>query len=163
MLGESTDIEGVAWAWDRAGFGEHDPAHILGAGGAAAAALVALEGRVLSLSARREERARRLIERVGIDAEIVPWGEPAPAVLVNATPIGLTGEHELPPLVLDRATGLFDMVYGRETPALRHARAQGLTVCDGGLMLVGQAAASFSLWTGVAAPYGAMLDALETP
>lgn len=161
VLGESTDIEGVAWAWDRAGFGVSDPAHVLGAGGAAAAALVALEGRTLSVSARWEERARRLVDRLELDAEIVPWGQPVAAVLVNATPIGLTGDDRVPQPVLDSATGVFDMVYGRPTAALSHAQARGITVCDGRLMLVGQAAASFSLWTGVAAPYRVMLEALD--
>ncbi len=162
VLGDSTDIEGVAWAWKRAGFGERAPAHILGAGGAAAAALVALEGRALSISARRREQAQELVERVGADAQVVPWGEPAAAVVVNATPIGLTNDDALPPVVLAAATGLFDMVYGHETQAVRRSRARGITVCDGRLMLVGQAAASFSLWTGAAAPHRVMLAALES-
>jgi shikimate dehydrogenase len=53
--------------------------------------------------------------------------------------------------------GLVDLAYGAdETPAVAGARAAGLPVVDGIGVLVAQAAASFELWTGVAAPLEAM-------
>ena len=100
------------------------------------------------------------MERVGVDATVVPWGSAVGAVVVNATPIGMQPGMELPTPVMHAATGLFDMVYGRRTEAQELAGARGIPWCDGGPMLVGQAAASFSIWTGVVAPHSVMLRAL---
>ena len=56
----------------------------------------------------------------------------------------------------------YDVIYSpRETPFLIQARQRGLRA-EGGLgMLVGQAALSFQIWTGVAAPLHAMRSAAE--
>lgn len=160
LVGETTDVGGIRDAWGELPGG---PVLILGAGGAAAAAMLALEDRPLTVAARRRERARQLVERVGSGAEVVDWGEPVPGcVIVNATPIGMSGE-ELPSGLLDAAAGLFDMPYGAEaTPAIRRARRLGLPAVAGGDMLLHQAARSFELWTGVPAPLAAMRAVLFT-
>lgn len=160
VRGDSTDVAGVRWAWETTGWTD-EPAYVLGAGGAAAAALVALEGRPLAIAARRREQAESLVARVGVDATVVPWGSAVAAVVVNATPIGMQRGAELPGPVLEAAAGLFDMVYGRHTEAQQVAAAREIPYCDGGPMLVGQAAASFSIWTGVVAPRAVMLRALR--
>lgn len=148
IRGHSTDIAGARDAWERRGLPAEGPVVVLGAGGAAAAALVALEGRRILLAARRPRAARELIDRVGVDAEPSEWGVPVPgAVIVNCTPLGMRGDDL--PVEVERSTGLLDMAYGREqTPAVRKAAAAGLPVADGIDLLVAQAEAAFRLWTG---------------
>jgi shikimate dehydrogenase len=162
VQGHSTDIEGIAWAWSEMGWGSAEPALVLGSGGAAGAALVALEGRELYISARRPAKAQALLEQTGVDATVIDWATPVEAVVVNATPIGMVGNADRQaPHVIGAAIGWFDMVYGRETEALAAATARGVPACDGARMLVGQAAASFSAWTGVAPPHAVMMAALQ--
>ncbi len=81
-------------------------------------------------------------------------------MVVNATPLGMHGEP-LPAGVVEAAAGLFDMAYGtRVTPAVAEARRRLLPVVDGLDMLLAQAAASFTLWTGRTAPLETMRRAL---
>lgn len=71
-------------------------------------------------------------------------------VVVNATSSGLS--DELPPLpegVFAPGALAYDMMYGKETPFMAFARAQGARVADGLGMLVEQAAEAFYLWRGV--------------
>ena len=153
LVGENTDVVGIGTAWDLRGLPDSGPIIILGAGGAAAAALVALAGRPQYVLARRPERAESLTARIGSSAVVIPWGEPIPpGVVVNATSMGMKGEA-LPKYLLESATGLFDMPYG-ETPtqSVLMAKRRSLPVADGLDMLVGQAVASFSAWTGVDVP-----------
>jgi len=159
VVGESTDIEGIRLAWRGLPDG---PALILGGGGAAAAALLALEGRPLVVSARSSSAAARLIEQTGVAADVAEWGSPVPgAVIVNATPLGMAGES-LPSGLLEVATGLFDMPYGAApTEAVKRARSLGIPALEGVEMLLAQAARSFELWTGVAAPVAAMRAVLD--
>jgi shikimate dehydrogenase len=157
VRGDTTDVGGIRHAW---GALPGERALILGSGGAAAAALLALEGRDLFIGARDRHSAESLRARTGVEAHIVAWGAPVlDAVVVNATPLGMDGEH-LPTIVLEQASGLFDMVYGAvETPAIRHVARNGKPVVDGLEMLVAQAALSFEIWTGVPAPTVAMRTA----
>lgn len=162
IVGDSTDGAGVRFAWARAGIPDDARPLILGGGGAAAAALIELEHLQPALSTRRPGAAVDLLGRLRLDAELVPWGQPIPeAVVVNATPIGMNGER-LPPALLSVASGLIDMAYGpTATPSVLAARSAGLPVGDGLEMLVGQAAASFRLWTGVQPDIEAMLGAAK--
>ncbi len=68
-------------------------------------------------------------------------------VVINATSAGLSGEMpELPDGIFAGGALAYDMVYGRTTPFMTFARAQGATVADGLGMLVEQAAESFFIW-----------------
>ena len=161
LHGHTTDPDGVTFAWEDARLPNDAPVLVLGAGGAAAAALLALEGRELRVSARRPQAAAALaggpVEGVGT----AEWGRPVPgAVVVNATPLGLAGES-LPEAVLEEAAGLFEMNYGHgPTPAMRTVREAGRPVATGEMMLVGQAVTGFRIWTGVSVPAPALLRAL---
>jgi len=149
VLGDNTDVLGIRAAWRWAGLPEEGPVTILGAGGAAAAALIALEGRPLQVMARDEARAQALVNRTGVAAAVLAWSAaPAGAAIVNATPIGMGGEN-LGAGVLDAATGLLDMAYGDvATPAVETMHSRGRPVAEGLDMLVGQAVAAFEIWTG---------------
>ena len=71
-------------------------------------------------------------------------------LVVNATSASLAGEMpNLPPGVFAAGALGYDMVYGRSTPFLEFAVAQGAQGADGLGMLVEQAAESFRIWRGV--------------
>ena len=158
----STDGQGVRFAIRHAGLPESGPVLILGSGGAAAAAAAALTDRSLFLSARREEAAAGLVERLNSTTTVLPWGTAVDgALVINATPLGLGGE-ELPAGVVESATGLLDMVYrATMTPAVAEATRRGIPATDGVPMLVGQALESFRLWTGREVPPAVMLEAVN--
>ena len=160
VVGHNTDIAGVLNAWQWAGLPEDGPVLILGAGGAAAAALLALQGREVIVASRRPEAAAELVAMVAPGGRAVRFGEPvAGAVVVNATPIGMHGES-LPASVTAGASGLLDMASApAPTPAVTSARSAGIACADGPEMLLGQAVEAFRLWTGKA-PVAAMREAL---
>ncbi len=166
VMAGSTDPDGVRFAWHRAGLPVDRPVLVLGAGGAAAAALVGRRGQARGVTARRREAAELLVSQLAEDSdeeqiEVVEWGSGVPgAVLVNATPIGMAGES-LPEAITTEASGLLEMAYGSgDTPATRLMRGRGLPVATGELMLVGQGLASFALWTDRQIPPEVMLGAL---
>lgn len=158
ILGLSTDISGMRRLWGERGLPEGRVV-VLGSGGAAAAALVALAGRSLAVAARRPERAAALLSDLGLDARVVDWGAPVEgAAVVNATPLGMRGES-LPDAVIDTAGGIYDLVYGRvATPMIEAARQRGIASVDGIDHLVAQAEESFRLWTGQRPPAGLMAE-----
>jgi shikimate dehydrogenase len=70
-------------------------------------------------------------------------------VVINATSAGLSAA--MPPLpagLFSRGAWAYDMVYGRSTPFLDFAKAEGAHSADGLGMLVEQAAESFHVWRG---------------
>lgn len=158
IQGHSTDVLATARALSDPRFDGSAPVLVLGAGGAAAAALAGSQGRVVYLSARQQDRAAALAFRLEVDVGIVSYPTPvAGAVLINATPLGMRGEV-LPDGMVGAASGLIDLVYGDQpSPAVSAAEALGKPVLDGVEFLVLQAAASFEWWTGRSAPVDAML------
>lgn len=157
LFGYNTDVDGVRYALDVVGQPDETPILLLGYGGAAAAALVAVSGRFVSVSGRDMGKAETFVSNLDIDATVIPWGKSvAMATVINATPLGMAGES-LPGGVVERAGALIDMAYGvQRTPATMQAAALGLRTADGLTMLVGQAAAAFTLFTGRDAPIGVM-------
>lgn len=153
LMGHNTDVAGVRHALDGLEPDTTAPILILGTGGAAAAALLAVDNRQVYLSGRSETRARSLTDRVGVDGTVVAWGEPVTmATVINATPLGMEGE-DLPDGVVERAAALLDMTYGgQRSPAVAHALALGIPIADGLTMLTGQAAEAFELFTGQKPP-----------
>lgn len=154
LCGDTTDVHGVREVIVRRSL-PTGRILILGSGGAAAAALVACDGMAVSVSARSGEKARRLVEGTGVDAQVVEWGMAVQgALILNATPIGMRGESLPQPLVA-AAAGLFDMTYGAgPSPALLEIRANGLPTADGIDLLAAQAEESFRIWTGLGPPVG---------
>ncbi|MDP3677879.1 MAG: shikimate dehydrogenase [Methylotenera sp.] len=71
-------------------------------------------------------------------------------IVVNATSAGLSNMAlPIPSSVFAKNCLAYDMMYGRETPFMQQARANGAQVADGLGMLVEQAAEAFSYWRGV--------------
>lgn len=87
----------------------------------------------------------------------ISFGDPLPAarLLVNASPLGMTG---YPPFLVGLSTLepdaiVYDLVYDPlETPLLQAAKARGLQVIDGLSMLIPQAAISFTRFFRATAP-----------
>jgi shikimate dehydrogenase len=90
-------------------------------------------------------------------------------VVIQATSAGMTGADDgdgvaaiVPWDLLSKTALAYDVVYvPRETPFLSRARAAGLFAKGGLGMLVRQAALSFRIWTGLAAPEDVMRRAAE--
>lgn len=158
VFGDTTDVQGVRLSWQEL---PPEPVLVLGAGGAAAAALLALEGREIYATARKASAIVQLIDGLQVRATTVEWGKAIPdAVVLNATPLGMNRES-LPSGLLPVASGLFDMAYGpAPTPAVSEAAQRGIPFVDGRKMLVAQAAVSFRIWTGAEASTEAMAAAL---
>jgi shikimate dehydrogenase len=130
---------------------------LLGAGGAAAAALVALEEdgfTDIRVYGRTRSRAAALCGRSPVArlADDTASAVRDAGLVVNATPAGL--DDVSMPVSLD-AIGqdavVLDLVVGpNETPFVRAARARGLRAADGLAMLLGQGALAFERWFGIA-------------
>jgi shikimate dehydrogenase len=156
--GANTDAPGFAEAY--LGGLPPCPALVLGAGGAARAALQALldGGFQPSVSARREERAQLLALEFSRGPDravgVVPWrslGGPW-RLVVNA--LSASSPEELgadPPRPRIQPGGLMaDLNYGRPDCWFRSlADASGAVFRDGIPMLACQARLSFALWTGL--------------
>jgi shikimate dehydrogenase len=149
------------------------PALVLGAGGVARIAAVALAdaGAAVSIAARRPEAAEGLAERVlalGGSARAVAWAERsrlsavAPLV-VQATPLGGGARPRGDPLgdAPPPSGRLVELAYGPEpTPLERRSRVAGTEVIDGREILARQGARSWRLWFGVDGPLDVMWRAI---
>ncbi len=135
---------------------------VLGAGGAARAAVFGLKERgsevyILNRSAgpakklAHQARARMMkrpdLKKMAFD------------VIINATPVGLGNTRESPLGEKEiNARYVFDMVYDpAETRLLKLAKERGAQVIPGIEMFVHQAARQFEIWTGKPAPWDEML------
>ena len=71
-------------------------------------------------------------------------------IVINATSTGLYDTTlPIPDSIFAKNCLAYEMMYGRETPFMAQARANGAQVADGIGMLVEQAAEAFYLWRGV--------------
>ena len=180
LSGENSDVDGIREALDIP-VGERDPGVtcLIGAGGAARAALHALDSAGASdirLLVRRPERAEALLAEFGITATVHRFAEAQGAfagadTIINASPLGMAGQQRMPVAMLEAVAGtnpealVFDMVYlPLETELLAAARALGRRPVDGLTMLIGQAELAFNLFFHAQAPreHDAELRALLT-
>lgn len=163
LRGSSTDGAGVVIPLRKRMALRGRAAVILGAGGAARAAALALtvQGAEVRLLARDPERAVEVAAAVGCSA--APLQELASQrwdILINATPLGGLDAPDQSPVPASfhlPGTTVFDMVYDpQETRLLRDATAAGCVTIGGLEMLLAQAAVQFESWTGCEAPVEAM-------
>lgn len=166
LLAHNTDITAVAELLD----GRHQRhALMLGAGGAARAALVALAGLAdrITVADKDPLASGQLVDLatgLGMEAAAVTWAEardhaPDASLIVNATPIGkgLSDEPAWGPAELSPDAFVYDFVYaGHTTATISSARARGLPCADGWDHLRAQAAAMIPI-LGLAPETGALL------
>lgn len=180
LVGRNTDVAGFRGALDSLLDGRRTPRHalILGAGGAAKAAISALvtAGVVqISIANRHLARAERLVGEVRrssphLTVRAAPWHEgllveeaQIAGLVVHATTLGLSDAAlPLPAAAFRAGQFVIDVVYAPgETALVRAARAAGAEAIDGREMLLLQGAAAFELWTGRPAPIELMRAAFE--
>ena len=147
-------------------------ARVLGTGGAARAVVSALAGHgfTIVLAGRDPAKARAMLDELDPGGEhhaidIAHFAEPTDFafddragccdLVVNASPLGMRGQ---PPLAFDWSQAppgsvAYDIVTDPvETRFLADARAAGFATIDGLAMLIGQAAAAFEMFFGIAPP-----------
>lgn len=172
LMGDNTDVAGVVAALEqlRAPLGGAPRAvTVLGAGGSAAAVLIALETLGVAdirVAARDATRGAAVLRATAVAGRVVPWGPASVAgseVVINATSIGLSDDAD--PVAMDAiATGaaVLDLVYRPgETAWVRRARAAGHPAADGRVMLLEQGIAAFARWFHRPAPRDVMAAALD--
>jgi shikimate dehydrogenase len=150
---DNTDAQGLLDALPEPPAGKR--ALVLGAGGAARAAVWALvrEGAEVAVWNRTSLRAEHLCAELGGAAVEAP-DQAACELIVNTSAAGLAGEDPFAELPLDPAgfaSGqiVVDLVYGeRPSPLLASAEAAGAAAVDGIEVLVRQGALSLRIWTG---------------
>jgi 3-dehydroquinate dehydratase/shikimate dehydrogenase len=162
LYGFNTDAAGVVRPLEQRITLEKAKILVLGAGGAARAAVFGLKERgaevyILNRSAgpakKLAHRARaRIIKRADLK-------KMAFDVIINATPVGMGNTRESPLNENEiKARYVFDMIYDPpETRLMKLAKAQGAQVIPGIEMFVHQAARQFEIWTGKPAPWDDML------
>ena len=136
---------------------------ILGAGGAARAAVYALidAGMKLVILNRTIDKARRLAEETGqawgpLSDEALPLLEGGIDLLVQTTSVGMHPNENADPapwLNPRECSLVYDMIYEPvETVLLARARSAGVRTLNGSGMLEAQARLQFEMFTGIQAP-----------
>jgi 3-dehydroquinate dehydratase / shikimate dehydrogenase len=158
LYGFNTDVNGVVRPLELRIRLQGARILVLGAGGAARAAVFGLKERGADVSilnrtpgpaqklakqARARVINRTMLKKLEFD------------VIINATPAGMEGNRDPLPLTEQelKAKYFFEMVYNpAETRMMKMARARGMHVIPGSEMFVQQGARQFEIWTGKPAP-----------
>jgi 3-dehydroquinate dehydratase/shikimate dehydrogenase len=167
LVGFNTDAAGVVRPLEKRLSLQGARIAVLGAGGAARAAVFGLVDRgaevfivnrthetavALAKAAKAKALKHELFARARFD------------VLINATPCGMAGSKQALPIAENELNAglVFDLVYNPlETPLLKLAKERGIPVVSGVEMFVQQGARQFEIWTGKPAPEAEMLRVVE--
>ena len=169
-IGYNTDITGFKRSIEDAGFCTQGKiVTVLGAGGAARAAiigLIELGAKEVNIINRNEEKTQLIIDsynangignikNVSMKNSYDAIGESE--LIVNATSVGMKGylpdETPIPPEYFTAGMWVCDLVYNPlETVFLSEARKRGCNIINGLHMLVHQGADAFKIWTEVDPP-----------
>jgi 3-dehydroquinate dehydratase / shikimate dehydrogenase len=164
LYGFNTDTSGVVRPLERRLSTLQDAKIlVLGAGGAARAAVFGLKERgaevfILNRSlAVAQKLARRAHARSIKRADLKKFSFD---VIINATPVGMGNSRESPLQEKEINTRyVFDMIYDpAETRLLQLAKERGAQIIPGIEMFVHQAARQFEIWTGKPAPQDDMMQ-----
>ena len=170
FAGDNTDVAG----FDRAARAllndsvKKTTVAIIGAGGAAAAVLGAIESwprARVRVNSRRESQSEKLTAGFSAFASAessVDGAVRGANLLVNATPVGMNDEDASWLLeCVEPGTVIMDLVYRPGgTPLVNEARAAGFTAVDGTAMLLEQGAMAFERWFGFRPDREAMRQSL---
>jgi 3-dehydroquinate dehydratase/shikimate dehydrogenase len=167
LYGFNTDVAGVVRPLERRLRLKGARVVVLGAGGAARAAVFGLveQGAEVLVVNRTHEHAVTLARQAkakSLKHELL--AKQRFDVMINATPCGMTGAKQALPIAENElnASLVFDMVYSPlETPLLKLAKSRGIPVISGLEMFVQQGARQFEIWTGKPAPESEMMRVVE--
>jgi shikimate dehydrogenase len=132
------------------------PLALLGSGGMASACAAALARgnfSTVTIVARNVEAGTALANRHGWSWQRT--AEPRFSVLLNATPVGMSGGPDASRMpvdesVVDHSETVFDVIaYPPDTPLMRYAAARGKHCISGAEVMVLQAVEQFELYTGI--------------
>jgi 3-dehydroquinate dehydratase / shikimate dehydrogenase len=163
LYGFNTDVAAIVRPLERRLQLKGAKVLVLGAGGAARAAVFGLKdkGAEVFILNRSSETSQKLARQA--KAKTFKRDQLAKTsfdVILNATPVGMHGvkpNHILDPKELN-ARIVFDLVYNPiDTPLIRMAREKSIPVITGVEMFVYQGARQFEIWTGKPAPEEEML------
>ncbi|MEV0545751.1 shikimate dehydrogenase [Nocardia salmonicida] len=169
---DCTDVDGVLGALRGGGVSSLDEAVVLGAGGTARPALLALSElgattvTVIARDAGRARSALELADRLGMAATVVPLdAEQVRAACASAGAVVSTVPAEAAAVIASavaEAPVVLDAIYNPwPTPLATAVEAAGHTVVSGLQMLLNQAYGQVELFTGQPAPRAAMAAAVE--
>ena len=167
LYGFNTDVAGVIRPLERRLKLQGARIAVLGAGGAARAAVFGLveQGAEVFIVNIVHEDAVKLAKQAKAKAlKRDLFAKGAFDVLINATPCGMEGNKQPLPITEKElnASLVFDMVYNPlETPLLKLAKERGIPVISGMEMFVQQGARQFEIWTGKPAPEAEMMRVVE--
>lgn len=172
LVGHNTDVGGADVVMRALLRGSMDGARValVGAGGAAAAVLGAVEGwgsARVAIYNRHMSRSLALAARfpaVATASDSLDEALGGATLVVNATPLGMRDGDPMPVEVsaLPPGAAVFDLVYRPEESAwVRAARAAGHLAADGEGMLLEQGALAFAQWFGREPDRGAMWRAVH--
>jgi len=162
LYGFNTDTAGVVRPLEQRITLEKAKILVLGAGGAARAAVFGLKERgaeiyILNRSAAPAQKlAHQARARIAKRADMKKLSFD---VIINATPVGMGNTRESPLNENEiNARYVFEMIYDpAETRLMKLAKERGAEVIPGIEMFVHQAARQFEIWTGKPAPWDDML------
>jgi shikimate dehydrogenase len=165
---ENTDVTGVGMALQLAGVERVGHAAIIGAGGTAAAAAVALSSLgaqhvdVVVRDPARADDVLRVLRVLGVSASVVPLaGAEVEAPLAVST-VPVEGQPAVAALDWRAEHTVLDVLYAPwPTPLARQVTQAGGTVVGGLEVLFWQATVQVELMTGRPAPIAAMRSALD--
>jgi len=167
LYGFNTDVQGVVRPLARRLRLKGARIAVLGAGGAARAAVFGLvdQGAEVFVVNRTHDTAVALARKAkakSLKHELL--AKQQFDVLINTTPCGMAGVKPAMPVKENELNArlVFDMVYNPlETPLLKLARERGLATISGLEMFVQQGARQFEIWTGKPAPEAEMQRVVE--
>ncbi len=165
LYGFNTDVAGVVQPLEQRMHLAGAKVLVLGAGGAARAAVFGLKDRgaevyILNRTPAPAQKLARQAKAKSIkrsDLKKLSFD-----IIINATPLGMGAKSSPLNEKEIRAKYVMDMVYSEgETRFVRLARAQGATVIAGAEMFVYQGARQFEIWTGKPAPLPEMQNEVQ--
>ncbi len=167
LYGFNTDVNGVVRPLELRIRLQGARILVLGAGGAARAAVFGLKERgaevsILNRTAAAAQKLAKQAKAKVINRTMLKKLEFD--VIINATPAGMEGNKDPLPLTEQemKAKYFFEMVYTPvETKMIKMARARGMHVIPGSEMFVQQGARQFEIWTGKPAPLPDMQRVVE--
>jgi len=176
LIGYNTDVEGIRRSLLDSRSTLKGKALIIGAGGAARAAVVALKNlgiKEIVIANRRIWKAAALVRMFkmhDLEMKSTSLGEVrrysrTSSIIINATPIGMWPNQDETPLSsndIPENSTVLDLVYNPlKTKLLEEAEKAGAETINGLKPLIEQAVKAFELWTGLHPPKDVLLRVAE--